>query len=140
MKNLLYLIMPFLLQSCQGQEKHICCELNLKGKARIDDLSKEYRRLKKDHSSIWDCCGNSGSGLRKVMIMLDDSISIGTTEKRIIEIMGQPDSIQSTSFYNIKIEESETMMIYMWRETHDFLYFIIKNGTLDRKKWYYALE
>jgi hypothetical protein len=119
-----------------------CCVLELKNGRSLETLGKEYQRLRLDKKT--SCCDNFGSGLMEVMIQLNDSVSLGITQNKIISIMGIPDIIATNKeplehhFTNLGI--NERVLIYCWRGLHDFLYFEFKNDKLINKNWYYAGE
>lgn len=117
-----------------------CCEIKLNKENSLKHLGKEFQRLRnlKDR----DCCNKYGSGMMKIMEMLNNRLDIGVSEKTIIKIMGKPDKYVSKKnpIDVIAFKEEERILIYYWRGMHDFLYFGIKNNKLFYKNWYYALE
>jgi hypothetical protein len=119
-----------------------CCDMQPESIVSIERLSVEYQRLKKNPDR--DCCNNYGSGLMDVMEILSDSIAVGSSEKRIIEIMGQPDMFADKNHpiehHFIQPAEGELILVYHWRGMHDFLYFVIQDNYLVLKNWYYAWE
>lgn len=108
----------------------------------MKQLSKEYKALRK--RSDQECCSDFGSGLMKIMEVLGDSIALNTNEKRIIQLMGLPDTVASKEhpleYHFTMLENDVKILIYYWRGMHDFLYFTLVNDKLIAKQWYYARE
>lgn len=71
--------------------------------------------------------------LHNIMIKLGENL--GKPDYKcsdIINFLGDPDEIKKD------IEEEH--LIYYWRGKHDYLYFICKNGFIQKSEWYYSYE
>jgi len=131
------LILFFTLTAGSAQN---CCQFKLDQRKTTKHLGQEYQRLRNYKNR--ECCNRYGSGMMKIMEMLNNRLAIGVPEKTIIKIMGKPDKYVSKNhpIDVIQLKEDERVLIYYWREMHDFLYFGIKENKLLYKNWYYALE
>jgi hypothetical protein len=139
LKKLMLLLTIFINTSIVAQT---CCEVELFNQESLDQISKKYQGLRKLRNE--ECCTYYGSGLMKIMMQLSDSLNIGISENRIIEIMGEPDLIatqkEPLDHHFTQLNENQKVLIYKWRGLHDFLYFELNENKLFYKNWYYALE
>ena len=139
MKLTSLILIIFLTISVKAQN---CCEFKAGRNISIIELGQEFQRLKNINDR--KCCNNFGSGLMNIMEMLHDSLDLGVSESKIVNLMGAPDKFASKDYpvehHFINLKEGERVLIYFWRGMHDFLYFGIKDDKLIYKNWYYALE
>lgn len=87
------------------------------------------------------CCEKFGSDYQKVMQQLSDKLTtVAADSCCIVNIMGAPDATEVPKQYGIFNTGNEKIMIYWWRQWHDFLYFITEDGKIKKVKWFYAYE
>jgi hypothetical protein len=125
------------LAHSQQASKH-CCELDKSKTHSLEELGKEYQRLKKEDSY---CCDNFGSGLYSVMHILEDSLRTHSiSETKLIQLIGSPDEEIKESRGRYHLRKGEKLLLYHWRGRHDYLILEIHKGILQDVGWYYALD
>jgi hypothetical protein len=128
----------FLLpEPVRAQQSENCCSFPTKTRT-LRELGSEYRRLRRQAGST--CCNRFNSGLMKVMSALRDSLQPGIPAKRVTKLMGRPDLRRSKRYGAIEPSAGEKVLIYHWRGSHDFLYFIVSRGRVTKSEWYNAWE
>ncbi|RYD52368.1 MAG: hypothetical protein EOP52_09400 [Sphingobacteriales bacterium] len=121
--------------ACAQQEE--CCRLPETIRT-LRDLASDYRRLRREVGS--GCCNRYNSGLMQAMILLRDSLPPGTAVKKVTALMGKPDLRHSARYGVIELPPGTRLLIYQWRGSHDFLYFIARKGCVVKSEWYHAWE
>lgn len=121
----------------QAQQREDCCRLS-KDIRTLRALGREYRRLRLQAGST--CCDRFNSGLMQVMSALRDSLQPGIPAKRITSLMGRPDLKTSRRYGAIEPPAGDALLIYHWRGSHDYLYFIVSRGRVVKSEWYNAWE
>lgn len=133
------LVMAFLLLTTPvcAQERERCCRLSTEP-LTLRELGREYRRLR--HGAGSQCCNRFNSGLMQAMTELQDSLQPGIPVKRVTALMGRPDLRSSKRYDAIEPPPRSRLLIYHWRGSHDFLYFIVSGGHVVKSEWYNAWE
>ena len=118
----------------------------------LDALGKEFRRLQaidrrsrqtpqeEDDTSQW------GGRMQMVMNELQRRLGrVGTEQRRLIEIMGEPHERLAPGQTNFWCQghagSATTVFIYYWSEHRgDLLYFELLDGKVTRSDWWMPLE
>ena len=120
-----------------------CSTANFKHKMSTKALGKKFQELKTQCVHIGDC-NLFGSGLMQLMDTLHARLPIGMTKHKLLKTMGIPDTIATKeapiNHHFDQLKENEIVLIYYWRNMHDFLYFEFKKNRLIHKNWYNAWE
>ncbi|MFC1743666.1 hypothetical protein ACFL35_06700 [Candidatus Riflebacteria bacterium] len=101
-------------------------------------LANEYKNLRKQPShwkgGKWnDDIDKFGERMNIVLREPGKRLgNTGSTKSQLIELMGEPDAGRQ--------EDDRELLIYFWRGWHDYLYFICKEGNIQKAKWYFAYE
>lgn len=85
----------------------------------------------------------------QLMIALGSQLSTGEYSRAtIVQLLGPPDASAGEGdplfdqLYSLVSEEttadSYEFLVYHWRGTHDFLFFVCKGGTIIDAKWWHA--
>lgn len=123
----------------------------------LEELSKKCKALRekqKQSKKNWDKEFNDwGSQLHLVLTELGLRLgnpSYSTSD--IKRLLGDPDliktnkdkrfilSISRSTDPNIIKDKDVEYLVYYWRGSHDYLYFICKDGTVQKSKWYFAYD
>lgn len=123
----------------------------------INALVEQYAQLRTRQKALpagvfdKELSGSRGQ-LGKVLTELGEQL--GKPDYRqedIIRFMGKPDAIKMAGEFQPRsisddtyttgiIPEGEMLLIYFWRGWHDYLYFVSKDGIIQRAQWYFAGE
>ncbi len=88
----------------------------------------------------------------RLMIFLQEGLLVGkATKKEVLGIMGKPDqNLKQRDFevsgFSEKIWQQirsgawDEIMIYYWRHSHDFLYFIFEEDLMVESAWWFGHE
>lgn len=120
-----------------AQQHATCCYLS-KDITTLLELGREYKRLRREIGSV--CCNRFGSGLMAAMTALRDSLQPGSSAKRVTSIMGRPDLCTRERYGAVAPSVGDRLLIYYWRGSHDFLYFVVSRGQVIKSEWYNAWE
>jgi len=152
MKYLIVILTIFRLSSALCSQ-----EIYQKSKNKdIEALAKEYTQLKAKRKALAPGVFDkdlSGAGGRLQQVLSELGLQLGIPDYRredIIRLMGQPDAVMRAGDYQPGslghsatgsiISKEVEHLVYFWRGWHDYLYFISKNGTIQRTEWYFAGE
>jgi hypothetical protein len=141
-KILFFLFLSFTL--FLHAQKQDCCKTTLDRtklpSTSLKELSNEYKRLKLLPNN---CCNHYNSDFQLIMNECGYQIKKKKLSKRkIIGYLGKPDADSMPVEYRsyLKIGEKEEVLIYFWRNWHDFMYIYLKNGKVKKLDWFYAYE
>ena len=101
-------------------------------------LANEYKNLRKQPShwkgGQWnDAVDSFGGRMHVVLKELGKRLGdTGYSKSQLIDLIGEPDGVRQ--------EENKEFLIYFWRGWHDYLYFICKEGNIQKANWYFAYE
>jgi hypothetical protein len=135
-------LFSFACKTPSGSENESCCKSKLLKKGfeyyKTRTIGKEYQSLKKKGDK---CCEEYYSGLHMLMLELEMRLNNAAHDTAlIIKYMGSPDARAVPKQYGNFIEGDEKIFVYMWRNWHDFLYFISENGKVKSVQFYHAYE
>lgn len=143
MKNLFFLLL-LVFSSFTIAQKKDCCKTNLDihklPSYSLKELGQEYQRLK---ALPENCCGHYNSDFQLIMNECSYQIKKQHLGKgKIIRLMGKPDEIEMpTEYLNyLKINKETEVLVYFWRNWHDFMYICLTNGKASKVDWFYAYE
>jgi len=123
----------------------------------------ELAQLAEAYKELRDIPGHFGGGEpneivdqwqgQKHLLMLELGARLGTGEygrSELVALLGPPDHIPTEGDPLYKHIESlptyqtfagsDEFLIYEWRGTHDFLFFVVHNDQVESAGWWYAWE
>jgi len=123
----------------------------------IADVAAEFRALRtvKGHfeGGAWNAAVDRWMGCKhRVMIQLQSRLSAGQYETaQIVEWLGPPDRTDPADYADYDFimrypelgppaDGSYELLIYFWRGSHDFLYFVSHRNIIIDSGWWYAGE
>ena len=126
-------------------------------KLPLEELSKKYQEMRekrKQSGTKWNKeFDNWNSQLHHILTELGLRLGNSSYSKADIkELLGAPDLIKTnedndftqrlylSSDSNFIKEKNVEYLVYYWRGSHDFLYFICKDGVVQKSSWYFAYE
>jgi len=125
-------------------QKKDCCKSSLDitklPSIPLKELGAEYQKLK---AIPKNCCNYYNSDFQLIMNECSYKIRKGKLSKRkILKYMGKPDDIEMPLEYkkHLHIQDDEKVLVYFWRDWHDFMYICLKNGKARKVEWFYAYE
>ncbi len=133
----LLFVLSVLIAPVQARQDERCCRLPEHAHT-LRELGGTYRGLRRQAGSA--CCNRFNSGLMQVMTALRDSLQPGVPAKRIVALMGRPDLRTSKRYGAIETPSGARLLVYHWRGSHDYLYFVVRRGRVIRSEWYNAWE
>lgn len=152
--KLLIMLIPFLLVGCAPLETAAGSGMTA---TPVEDIAIEFKRLRavKGHfdGGDWNVDVDEWMGLKhQLMIELGSCLGRGEySESEVIRLLDSPDAIarEGDEFFDLVSDQAEfqgpvtgpyQLMIYYWRGTHDFLYFVSQDGAIVSSGWWYAGE
>lgn len=121
--------------------------------APLDEVSKEYRRLKSYNNPY---CDTTGSDLEKIMRTLGDQlVAAGASKDQVLTSMGEPYYKGALADYekqkltigrdgkptgkalppSYKIPTGDYFIVYLWRNK-DYLVFALKGDKTTESRWW----
>jgi putative lipoprotein len=106
--------------------------------SNVAGLAREYQELRtqKGHwngGTFNPDLDSPGGRLRVIMGALGETLGQPPFQKnQIVALMGEPDSIVD--------KDGAEQLIYLWRNWHDYLYFVCSQGAVVSFSWWYAWE
>jgi hypothetical protein len=116
----------------------------------LEEMSKQFYDIREQKGHFdggeWNNDVDLWSGRKHILMQALsnrlDAISAG--KRRVIEVMGKPDRVVSRAtaeFEELPVENSDgEILIYYWRNSHDYLYFKCGLKAGCESAWQYALE
>ena len=137
----LAIMLNFSVVSAKEDEQD--CTLRISVPASLNNLGREYQRLKHQQTEEWGSCDTYGSGLHEVLDIIVKQVAIGTDVSTVVDALGKPDNIvtpEDVSKVPFPVAFDELLYMYHWRGTHDFIYFEIKNNKVVKSEWFIWYE
>jgi uncharacterized lipoprotein YbaY len=106
--------------------------------SNVAGLAREYQELRTQKGHWYGGAFNPdldspGGRLREIMGALGETLGQPPFQKnQIVALMGEPDSIVD--------KDGAEQLIYLWRNWHDYLYFVCRDGSVSSFNWWYAWE
>lgn len=106
--------------------------------SHVPALTREFQELRKvkGHWQGGDSNPEVDSPrgrMRLVMGALAETLGrLPMAKDDLVSLMGLPDETRTAG--------SEEQLVYLWRNWHDYVYFVIRDGTLAGFQWWYAWE
>jgi hypothetical protein len=123
-----------------------------------DSLIKEFRIIRKQYSDKPQTKDKWGSRYHVLLTRLGDTLgNPAYSRSDIVALMGSPDyTVNKNNYSNAdmkgiyppisytlkqkKYNRKTEYLVYCWRGNHDFLFFEIKKGKVQKASWWMALE
>ena len=116
----------------------------------LDEMSMQYSEIRSEKGHFdgeeWNNDVDLWSGRKHILMQaLSNRLeAISAGKRQVIEVMGKPDRIvrgATAEFGELPVENSEgDILIYFWRNSHDYLYFDCGPEAGCEPAWQYAID
>ena len=116
----------------------------------LEEMSTQFSEIRRQKGHFdgeeWNNEVDLWSGRKHILMQaLSNRLdAISASKRQVIEVMGKPDRIVNATAAEFEelpaLNGDGEILIYFWRNSHDYLYFNCGRGAGCEPEWQYALE